>query len=485
MKKILFLSIIILVLGGCKKFLDLAPISSANVGNFYKTQNDFENALIGAYSTLKKTGVYKDNIQLVGDLRSDNTEMGTTASDRFYYFQLSEFSDEVTNPIVESIWNDHYNGINDVNKILDNINNLDASSPARVRIEGESKFLRGLFYFNLVRVFGDVPLITNSLTSIEDSYSKGRETTTEVYKQITADLNDAKAALPDVASQSGRATKEAAAALLGKVYLTLHDYNNSKSQLEEVVNSKQYQLLNNYGDLWKVANKNSRESVFAVQFKRGAGTSTGSNFSERYTPYLYPYLPYYSTAGGYNIPTEDIINAYETGDLRKGASLKEYYVNPQGDTIKGLAGRYCSKFLDMPTQSQGSDDNWPVIRYADVLLMYAEVLNEISFVSNGPAFDYLNMIRKRAGLPDKTAGNPDPNLSIDSQNAFRLAIEQERRVELAFEGHRWFDLLRTGRAITVLQPKVSVNIQDYMLLLPIPQTQIDINPSKIKQNPGY
>jgi starch-binding outer membrane protein, SusD/RagB family len=486
-RSIIYIFIIGISFGCSEDFLDLAPISSSNVQNFYRTMSDFETAIVGAYSSLRLSGTYHDHMQLVGDLRSDNTEMGTTASVRFPYFELSEFRDQVTNSINESIWNHHYLGISRVNRILDNISNLDASDAYKTRIEGESKFLRALLYFNLVRVFGDVPLLTSRLRSIEDAYSRGRTEKSLVYEQIIKDLVFAENSLPvSVASnQVGRATKGAASSLLGKVYLTLKDFSNAKTKLENVINSNQYQLLDNYATLWSPQNKNHNESIFDVQFRRGSGTSTGSNFSVRFTPYLYTNLPFYSTGGGYNIPTDDLINAYEEGDLRKNSSLREYYINNLGNIVDGLEGRYSIKFYNMPTQGQGADDNWPVIRYADVLLMYAEVLNEISFQPNGQAFTYLNMVRKRAGLPDKTSGNANPKLSVDSQAEFRLAIEHERRVELAFEGHRWFDLVRTGRAITVLNPKVNTELKEHHLLLPIPQTQIDINPDKISQNPGY
>jgi len=487
MKRSIIFLILILVLTRCSdNFLDLAPISNSSVQNFYSNEGDFTNAIYGAYSTLRSNGLYSDYFQLVGELRSDNAEMGSTASDRFYFFNLQEFTDQVTNVINENIWNKCYLGILRVNEILDRIDKLSASESFKGRITGEAKFLRGLFYFNLVRVFGDVPFTTTVFKTIEEAYEAGRTEKSEVYKQIIEDLLDAERLLPlQVKGEEGRATTGAASALLGKVYLTIKDFNNARIKLTDVINSNQYQLLTNYADLWKVANKNHKESIFDVQFKKSAGTGTGSSFCERYTPYLYPYLNFYSTGGGFNLPTVDLIAAYEPNDQRKDASLRESYVDKSGNTVTGLQGRFCIKFFDNPVQSQGSDDNWPVLRYADVLLMCAEALNETGFEPNGPAFNYLNMIRTRAGLPEKTAGNSNPDLSVDNQEEFRLAIEQERRVELAFEGHRWFDLVRTGRAIQVLDPKKNASLQDYHLLLPIPQTQVDINPRGIKQNPGY
>jgi len=489
MKTFLLLNIVflILVISGCsEEFLEIAPVSNSNVQSFYRNEGDFENAITGAYATLKTNGVYQDYMQLVGDLRSDNTEMGTTASVRFSFFELSEFRDQVTNPINENIWNDHYLGIVRVNEILERIDGLDASESFKNRIKAEAKFLRGLFYFNLVRVFGDVPLVINGLNSIEESYAIGRTDKNEVYVQVISDLDEAENFLPVQAKgEEGRATKGAALALLGKVYLFMHDYESAASKLLEVINLNEYELLDDYLSLWIASNNNHKESIFDVQFKKSSGANTGSFFTERYSPYQFPHLPYFSTSGGYNIPTADLIQAYEEGDLRKEASLREYFIDVSGDTVAGLEGRFNIKFFDMPVQGQGSDDNWPVLRYADVLLMYAEALNEISFQADGDAFYYLNEIRNRAGLPAKTVGNPDPELSVDSQEQFRLAIEHERRVELAFEGHRWFDLVRTGRAIEVLNSKVSGGVNVYQLFLPVPQSQIDINPKAIKQNEGY
>ncbi len=467
-------------------FIELAPTSNANEQNFYQSEQDFVNAIYGAYSTLKMSGTYSDYMQLIGDLRSDNTEMGTTASVRFPFYELSEFLDQETSPIVENVWNHHYVGIRRVNTILDRIGDSNVNDQVKSRIVAESRFLRALFYFNLVRVFGDVPLVTNRIVTVEDAYEFTRTGANEVYAQIIADLTAAEAALPpDVGSQHGRATRGAAGSLLGKVYLTIHEYENAKTAFEKVINSNKYGLIENFSDLWRPENKNHVESIFDVQFEKNVTASTGAPFTERYTPYLYPHLPFRTTGGGYNIPTEDLIDAFEPGDLRKEASLKESYTNTDGSTVSGLEGRYNIKFYDMPLQGGGSGDNWPIIRYADVLLMHAEALNEMSFDPNGTAFELLNRIRRRAGLPEKTYNHPDPLYAVNSQEDFRLAIEQERRVELAFEGHRWFDLVRTGRAVEVLNAKVAAGVQPHQLVLPVPLSQIQVNPANISQNPGY
>ncbi|RZK41737.1 MAG: RagB/SusD family nutrient uptake outer membrane protein [Pedobacter sp.] len=482
-----YLTFLVLALGACKKdFIALNPISNANEDNFYKTEDDFNNAIYGAYSSLKSTGVYNDYMQLVGDLRSDNTEMGSTASARFAFAELSQFQVQQTSQIVESIWKDHYVGIRRVNTLLSRIDGAEINAGTKQRITAEARFLRGLFYFNLVRVFGAVPLVTKNIETIEEAYTYGRTEVNTVYAQVVDDLTLAAAALPlSVKGEEGRATQGAANALLGKVYLTIRDFPNAKTKLEAVISSRQYDLLPDYNSIWNADAKNHKESIFDVQFKTSLTASTGSPFTERYTPYLFTNLPFSSTAGGYNIPREDLIAAYEIGDLRKDASLKESYTKKDGSVVRGLSGRYTYKFHDMPVAGAGADDNWPIVRYADVLLMYAEVLNEISFTGSGQAFDQLNAIRRRAGLAPKTLNNPIAALAINSQEDFRLAVAKERRVELAFEGHRWFDLVRTGKAAEVLVPKIRPSLGNEQLLLPVPLSQIDVNPSKIKQNPGY
>ena len=487
MNKLVYFIIISLIVGGCtKKFIGLNPISNANEQNFYKTQDDFLNAIYGSYSAVKKRGVYDDYMQLVGDLRSDNTQMGTTASDRFAFQDMNQFGMQPTSGIVESIWDDNYEGIRTVNEILDRIGVAGIDATIKSRITGEAQFLRGLFYFNLVRIFGKVPLVAKSLKTIQEAYVYGRADTALVYKQIVADLTAAEAALPltVTAAEMGRATKGAAGALLGKVYLTMHDYANARDQLSTVINSAQYDLVANYADLWDITKKNSKESIFALQFVASVTAATGADFTDRYFPYQYPLFSYTSTSGGYDIPTTSIVAAYESGDLRKAASLRESYVNKQGVTITGLQGRFEYKFHDTPQKNAGTSDNWPVLRYADVLLMYAEALNEIGFDAGGMSFTLLNKVRHRAGLPDKTVNNSNPALRITSQNDFRLAMEQERRVEFAFEGHRWYDLVRTGRAIAVLGPLVTGGLAPAQLVLPIPLSQIDVNPGKITQNEG-
>ncbi|WP_147676600.1 RagB/SusD family nutrient uptake outer membrane protein [Algibacter pacificus] len=484
--KLLLLVTLILTNSCSEDFIDLSPKSNANVETFFKNQEDIERAINGSYSALTLSGVYGTSMPILGELRSDNAEMGSTASSRANYYALSEFRTQATFSLYEDTWDDHYEGISRVNLILSKIEDISMDENDKKRIKGECTFLRGIFYFNLVRVFGAVPLVTKNLTSIEESYSYGRNEVQEVYEQIVEDFSYAKETLPVSVNEDeiGRATQGAALAMLGKVYLTIGNYNSAKEKLIELIQTGRYKLLDNYADLWDVSKENHAESIFDVQMEASDTYDTASNYAERFFPYGYVNMGVITASGGYNIPTEDMIAAYETGDIRKNISIQESWTSGD-DEITGLEGRFCTKYSDFPANTaSGSDDNWPVIRYADVLLMYAEALNEIGYQANGEAFKYLNLIRNRAGLLDKTSNNSNPELLISNQEEFRLALEQERRVELAFEGHRWFDLVRTKRAIEVMSSQ-NGGISNYQLLYPIPQSQIDVNPDKIKQNPEY
>ncbi|WP_221307391.1 RagB/SusD family nutrient uptake outer membrane protein [Rhabdobacter roseus] len=481
---------LLFLLGSCTdQFLNLSPLSNANVENFYKTEKDFEVAVNGAYVSLRASGVFHDYVPLMGDLHSDNTTVGTTAGARTAFFEMSEFRDQPTSTIVSTVWNHHYEGIARCNIVLDRIEPvLFDSEPLKNQYIAEARFLRALYYFNLVRIFGDVPLIVKEVKSIDLAYGMGRTPVQDIYASIEADLQFATTHLPATyaAAQVGKATSGAAKGLLGKVYLTRRKFAESAQVLKEVISSGRYQLLPHFADLWKTTHKNSRESLFEVQFKKQAGSGTGSNYSVRFTPYLSSavLVGAASTEGGYNTPTEDLLAAYSDSDLRKAVSVAEGYTDQNGNAVRGLSGRHTKKFLGAFTAGQGADDNWPVLRYADVLLLYAEALNEVGFQPAGEAFTYLNQVRARAGLAPLSPTATDEDLRVADQRAFRLALEKERRLELALEGHRWFDLVRTGRALEVLQSK-QYPMQEYHLLFPIPQQQIDINPRVLTQNTGY
>ncbi|WP_266368375.1 RagB/SusD family nutrient uptake outer membrane protein [Tellurirhabdus rosea] len=465
-----------LALTACQDgFLDLSPVSQASTATFYKTGGDLLNALNGAYGALQFNGQY-GQFYVISEIPSDDTTPvlsgSVTDQDEFDKFYL-----RTTNPFLAARWSDGYRGIYRTNAVIDRSAGVTMDENLKKRVVGEAKFLRALMYFNLVRVFGDVPLVVKEIIDPQEGYAYGRSPVAEVYNQIVKDLTEAEAALPEryTGADVGRATRGAAKALLGKVLLTQRKFPEAAAKLKEVIDAGTYELLPNYADVFRASGKNHRESIFDVQYKKGS-IGEGSGFANAYAPENSGNAVIQFGGGGNNQPTADLIQAYEPGDLRRDVSLATSYVNSAGRRIDY---NFVRKYADQPITNGDSEDNWPVLRYADVLLMYAEALNESG--QTAAALPFLNQVRRRAGLPNKT---------ISAQAEMRTALEQERRVELAFEGHRWFDLLRTGRALPVLQAKAqAIGIKTALtannLIFPVPQSQIDINKTKIQQNPGY
>lgn len=477
MNKTYFLtSLLALSLTACNdQFLDLAPISAVNTNTFFRSQSDVLTALNGAYGALQFSGQY-GQLYIVAEIPSDDTRPALSGSvtdqDEFDKFYI-----RTTNPFILDRWNSGYRGIYRVNALLERIGAVPMDETLKKRVIGETKFLRALMYFNLVRVFGGVPLVLTEITDPSQGYDYSRASVADVYTQLTKDLTEAETALPATytGTDVGRATSGAVKSLLGKVYLTQKRYAEAATKLKEVIDANTYSLLPSYATLFRAANKNNRESIFEVQYKKG-NLGEGSNWANQYAPEFSGNVVIQFGGAGNNQPTADLIQSYETGDPRRDLSLATSYVNASGTTI---SYNFIRKYQDPPVSNNDSEDNWYVLRYADVLLMYAEALNETGNAAT--ALPYLNQVRKRVGLADKTGLN---------QVDLRTAIEQERRVELAFEGHRWFDLVRTSRALPVLQAKltaigIKTPVTEANLLFPIPQSQIDINPTKVTQNPGY
>ena len=462
------------------KFLDLRPISEASSATFYKTASDLANALSGAYSALQLNGQYTE-LFMVAELPSDDTfpslSGSVTDQDEFDKFYL-----RTTNPYLAARWNDGYRGIYRTNTVINRSQGIEMNEELKARYVAEAQFLRALMYFNLVRVFGDVPLVVKEIERAEEGYQYGRNPAAEVYAQIIADLTEAEAVLPVTyaAADAGRATRGAAKALLGKVYLTLGRHAEAAGKLKEVIDLGVYDLLPSYADVFAPGNKNHKESVFAVQYKKGS-LGEGNRMPNAFAPENSGNAVIQFGGDGQNRPHADLLAAYEPNDPRKDFSAATSYQNARGETV---LYSYVKKYSDVPAVKYDNDNNFLVIRYADVLLMYAEALNEAGYAPDGEAFTALNRVRGRVGLPAKTAAD------LPNQAAFHDAVLQERRVELAFEGHRWFDLVRTGRALQMLQAKAALigirtGVTADNLLFPVPQSQIDINPTRISQNRGY
>jgi hypothetical protein len=352
------------------------------------------------------------------------------------------------------------------------------------------KFIRALAYFNLVRIYGDVPLVTKEVESVSEAYQYGRVNTAAIYAQIEKDLTEAEADVNLPAKYAstndlGRVTKTAVKALLAKVYLTQKKYADAVTKLSDFVTTydgNTHSLLTNYADIFLTTNEVNAEIIFSVRYTKGNIPSTGSPFTNLFATST-------SAAGGvgtgyqFNTLRKDLVdtmNAQGTADKRIAASI---------NTISAT-NWMTRKYLDVPNTDLDADNDWIVLRYADVLLMYAEALNEVSAANTAQAVGLVNRIRTRAGL---TASLLPVTIS---QADLRLAIERERRIELNLEGHRWFDLVRTGRAISVMNNHFTrysirlnatspiVQIDQHNLLFPIPISEINTNPI-LGQNTGY
>lgn len=473
----------------CQKLIEPQPQGLLAADVFFSDGRGALAGVNGAYSTLLQTGAYKEALWRLGDITSDDTDGGDG--------QLEDFSYDENSGIVSDIWNTHYRGIYRCNYLISRIPQITFTATDPVppgRLLGEAKFLRGLFYFNLVRIFGGVPLITRRITQPAEA-AVARASAEAVYAQIEQDLLDAVEGLDPVTRyraggegyELGRASRGAAQALLARVYLTRQDWARAAQYAGEVINSGHYRLAPNYAENFTAGRgaENIDESVFEIQF---------SNASEAVAAYTTSYMTVPETgaitSGGYgnNYPTDNtnppdtravngggLVQAYEEGDRRKAVSISNY----DGKVNRFLANKYFNT-VDIFRRSAA---NYPVIRYSDVLLMYAEAVNELS----GPtpaAYEAVNRVRRRAfGLPPDSPSERDlpPGLT---QAQFRERVYQERRVELAFEGHRWFDLVRTGRAIDVMIAQGRNNITQNKLLFPIPAGE-RIKNELLEQNPGY
>ncbi|MFS4456151.1 RagB/SusD family nutrient uptake outer membrane protein [Maribacter sp. 2304DJ31-5] len=472
-KNIIVSTVVLLVSFSCSEdFIDLDPLSDQSLGNFFSNGQDVEQAVIGAYDALQSANQYGgiSGFNHFMEVRSDNSFNSNPNQDGGSRADFDNFSLDVANTWINGTWISCYDGINRCNTILNRIDAIEMDDNVKANRIGEVKFIRALTYFNLVRIWGDVPLITMERENAFDAFEDTRASTSAIYDQIIADLTDAIASLSLKAdTDSGRATRGAAQALLGKVHLTLQDWSAAVSALESVVNSPtNYDLEANFADLFDQSNEFGVESIFEVNFlsgTNGEGLQLQGSPAERNNKPSVNYIDY--------------TNAYLIGnpnDVRPGVSIN---IISGTDALTGkLAG------IDDVGSDGTYDSNIIVIRYADVLLMLAEALNEIGYQASGDAFTYLNQVRSRAGASTLTFTD------LPDQTAFRDWIAEERRLELAFENHRWFDLIRTGKALEVMNSAANAGsfaftVEAHQLLYPIPQAQIDASGGALTPNPGY
>ena len=463
MKKIFILLMSILVLGSCSSdFTDLAPISNRNEADFYNTENDFVAAINASYAGLQKKGVYGRGYWTMFEMRSDNTDQGPDATGLArVYAEINAFTEDALNEQITAAWTDSYSVIANCNVILDRIDNVAINADIKNRIIGEALFLRSLMYYHLAIAYGNIPL---QLTPFKIGDQLTQVDANTVLNQLSLDLATAETNLgvSYPASDKGRATKGAAATLLAKVLLTLNKKSEAEVVLKRIKSSYGYELLSDYSKLWGQANENNKESIFEVEFISG-GIVQGSAFTNDFSPSAFLQN---GQGFGRNRPTASLENAFEPGDLRFAPSMGTTYVNALGNTV---TANYVKKYHSDPPTENDADNNFVVFRYADVLLMLAEAMGETN-----ESYDLINQVRNRAGLA-----------SIDSTTpgTFTEKLLQERRVELAFENHRWPDLKRFGvAAVKVNEAESFISQSSVKSLFFIPQREMDINTSFVQNS---
>ena len=449
------LLIILLVFVSCsKEFTELAPISERNAENFYNTASDMKVAVNAIYNTLKNNGAYNQSYWILHELRSDNTFWdGSGLAQDIVDFDI--FNEDSNSLITKEAWKNAYLGISRANIVLNRIEAVSMDATEKNILTGEALFLRSFYYYNLAVLFGNIPLVLTETVSVDEGNNHTQVTASVVYAQIATDLVEAETKLPvKSTANNGRASKGAAAALLGKVYLTMGESSSAESALRRVLGYG-YSLVDDYSSLWGVENEYNNESIFEVDFQGGLGNQ-GNSFTNQFHGILSQGV----VSGLRNIPEQDLIDAYETGDLRFAASI-------QG--VDGTNTGYTTKFgIVNAFNDDDASNNWPVLRYADVLLLLAEALGETN-----EAYGFINQVRTRAGLASIDQSTP---------GTFEDKLLHERRIELAFENHRWPDLLRMNRAQSVMTAQGKTT--SGRLLYAIPLVELELN-SNFTQNSGY
>ncbi len=466
-----------------QELLDLYPKTQITEGNFFQTKDQLVQIVNDTYRQVQRVYSARGLPSLFGELRSDNTQIITVDGFDFWANDITDFRMFTDNEGNRNAWEICYNAIHICNTAITQLENaqdlFQGDDQLRQRLIAEARFNRSLIYFNMVRAWDGVPFALQ-VVDPEDAYGYLRESPATIYSQLETDLLSSKDALLESyqGTDVGRVTKYGAAAVLAKLYLTIGEPQSAENELKEIIDSGMYSLdanddgsidIDDYLHLFSPDTKNSRSSILELQYlggEIGVNSDHQQNFSPHRSNVNLPGTSNTYKGYGFNIPSDDLINEFETGDERKDISIAMGYT----DLVTGdfIDYPFTMKFYDPNFDYPGQ--NFEVIRYADILLMYAEVTNDPQ---------YLNMVRSRAGLPlYGTTGYP----STQYQN-LEQAIEHERRVELCFEFHRFFDLKRTGRATEVMGAK-GYSINNNKLVFPIPLRVVDTNP-KITQNQGY
>lgn len=504
MRNKIFMCLFLAALGGCSKsFVEQKNPNGVLVDNGYKTEADIANGVYGVYQALRSTNCVGEGAQLWTDDRADDINTTDNQSNSGEPFQFTAFSLVPSNSYLMLHWTALYTPIYRANLILSFIDSITFANPAtKAQYKGELKFIRAYMYFNLVREFGDVPLATERLpTPAEVTAHTFRVKREDVYAQIVADLKDAlNSGLPVVqpTGGKGRVCMQAVNALLGQVYLTMgatlgagksDNLNNAKVFLEAAFAQKKFTNLSDipFADVFDVSKKlTNPEIIWQIEYQQGDATYS-SSLAKNNQAKGESINSSFASQGAGGLFTKDLLNEFETGDLRTNFSVKY---------ATGTKSWFITKFRDTSaaaTKNGYGGNDWILIRYADVILNLAEAYMLLN--DNATAISYLNMVRARAGRPDYATMTTDPTYAANYPT-LKLAILHERRVELAFEHHRWHDLVRFFNPDELVaffkakdqanydnSPLSNITTKDYYF--PIPLAEYKLNPEKMYQNFGY
>ena len=476
---------------GCKNDLDVTNPNQPSSASFWKSSDDAVAGINATYRALEENGTYGRWLAFAYDIRSD---IGTSPSPWPELNNFNKFSLAGDFEVNRELWQHHFQAINRANQVTQNVPGITMDPALRDRIVGEAKFIRALLYFNLTNLFGSVPVVTTPLGTTDQPATVGPDV---IYAQIAKDLNEAIPALPQSYSGAdvGRATKGAAQALLGKAMLQQRKWAEASAALAPVISSNKYQLVANYADNFTAPGNNNAESVFEVQFGNRSTLANGvrglniarmvgpcgpSYCDGRPTPWYFTQFLKDSTITGQVDPRADATLWYY-----KGPGTQVYNVDWKSkdrygtDTTVVFFKKYGEYYLGLTDQDWDAGINYRVIRYADVLLMQAEALNE----QNQPAaaLPLINQVRARVNLKPVVAGL--------TQAQMRDRILNERLLEFGLEGQRWLDLKRQNLfadlpTLKSHDPEFNFFTTGKSELLPIPQHDLDLNPN-LKQNPGW
>ncbi len=466
----IWLTMVISILSSCTKdFLNVVPVDRIPTDQFFKSESDLTSAVYGVYAAQRFLYINNElGLYNLEETRSDNTNQNLGRQTE--HKAVDNFTVQSGNTSITGTWASAYYAINLCNQVIDRGPGITMDETVKKQLIGEALFVRAQIYFLLLQDYGPIPLRLKETVSLSGDNDLARSSADSVYQQIIVDLQGAADALPTSYSGSdvGRATSYAANALLGKVYLQKGDNASAVTVLRKVVFAgTPYSLLPNYADLWNPSTKNSAESIFEIQFLRPLN---GSPLWNNFAPSSLNVPGGTDGSVAPNTPNPDLIAEYEPGDTRYPASI--------GYDANNLA--YILKFKD-PGVIVGNDanNNFPILRYADALLLLAEALGETP-----EAYGYINQVRARAGLGA---------ISGATAGTFMDKLMHERRVELAFECHRWHDLLRLPQSQTLsimnanlalIFPGQNITIDAHNLVAPLPNTELGSN-KLATQNPGY